>query len=62
MNETVPKDVVKKILERILEIYNSDDARQKTDFFERELPNYIASGDFSWNPREENELNDREEE
>jgi hypothetical protein len=50
----VPKETVAKMLTKILEIYNSDDERRKEDFFERELPMLIQSGDFSYNPREDN--------
>jgi len=51
MNDTVPKAAVKQILEKILEVYNSGDDLRKTDFFARELPNLIASEDFTYNPK-----------
>jgi len=53
-NETIPKATVAKILAKVLEIYHSDDAARKADFFERELPNLIATENFEFNPAKNN--------
>jgi hypothetical protein len=49
--EAVSKETVKQILQKILDIYKSDDTKRKADFFEKELPNFIESGDFTYNPK-----------
>jgi len=50
--DTVPKATVAKILSKILEVYNCDDETRKSDFFAKELPEYIKSNNFEYNPRE----------
>jgi hypothetical protein len=54
------KATFKRILEKILEIYNSSDETRKSDFFEKELPNFIASEDFTYNPAQNDKDNDKE--
>ena len=57
--EMMPKATVAKILQTVLDIYNSGDNTRKADFFGRELPSFLASGDFSYNPK--TDLTEKEE-